>query len=52
MGKKKNVWTFLVNNGPKEMGFKFNFHPNKSRKDFNDNYDYDDFSSTPEEVGL
>ena len=52
MGKKKNVRTFLVNNGPKEMSFKFNFHPNKSRKDFNDNYDYDDFSSTPEEVGL
>ena len=52
MGKKKNVRTFLVNNGPKEMSFKFNFDPNKSRKDFNDNYDDDDFSSTPEEAEL
>lgn len=34
------------------MSFKFNFHPNKSRKDFNDNYDDDDFASTPEEAGL
>ena len=51
-GQKKECSAFLVNNGPKEMSFKFNFHPNKSRKDFNDNYDDDDFSSTPEEAGL
>ena len=51
-GQKKECSAFLVNNGPKEMSFKFNFHPNKSRKDFNDNYDDDDFASTPEEAGL
>ena len=51
-GQRKECSAFLVNNGPKEMSFKFNFHPNKSRKDFNDNYDDDDFASTPEEAGL
>ena len=51
-GQKKECSAFLVNNGPKEMNFKFNFHPNKSRKDFNDNYDDDNFASTPEEAGL
>ena len=34
------------------MSYKFFFHPNKSRKDFNNNYDDDDFASTPEEAGL
>ena len=51
-GQKKECSAFLVNNGPKEMNFKFFFHPNKSRRDFNGNYDSDDFSSTPEEAGL
>ncbi len=51
-GQKKECSAFLVNNGPKEMNFKFNFHPNKSRKDFNNNYDDDNFASTPEEAGL
>ena len=51
-GQKKECSAFLVNNGPKEMNFKFFFHPNKSRRDFNGNYDTDDFSSTPEEAGL
>ena len=51
-GQKKECSGFLVNNGPKEMCFKFFFHPNKSRKDFNDNYDDDDFASTPEDAGL
>ena len=51
-GQKKECSAFLVNNGPKEMNFKFNFHPGKSRKDFNDNYDDDNFASTPEEAGL
>ena len=51
-GQKKECSAFLVNNGPKEMNFKFFFHPNKSRRDFNGNYDNDDFASTPEEAGL
>ena len=50
-GQKKECSAFLVNNGPKEMNFKFFFHPNKSRKDFNDNFE-DDFASTPEEAGI
>ena len=49
-GQKKECSAFLVNNGPKEMNYKFFFHPNKSRKDFNDNFE-DDFASTPEEAG-
>ena len=51
-GQKKECSAFLVNNGPKEMNYKFFFHPNKSRRDFNGNYDDDDFASTPEEAGL
>ena len=51
-GQKKECCGFLVNNGPKEMKFKFNFHPNKTRRDFNENYDDEDFVSTPEEAGL
>ena len=51
-GQKKECDAFLVNNGPKEMIFKFNFHPNKSRKDFNEYFDDKDFASTPEETGL
>ena len=51
-GQKKECSAFLVNNGPKEMNYKFNFHPGKSRKDFNNNYDDDNFASTPEEAGL
>ena len=51
-GQKKECCAFLVNNGPKEMIFKFNFHPDKSRKDFNENFDDDDFASTPEEAGI
>ena len=51
-GQRKECSAFLVNNGPKEMSYKFFFHPNKSRKDFNGNYDDDDFASTPEEAGL
>lgn len=50
-GQRKECSAFLVNNGPREMSYKF-FHPNKSRKDFNGNYDDDDFASTPEEAGL
>ena len=50
-GQKKECSAFLVNNGPKEMNFKFFFHPNKSRKDFNNNFD-EDFASTPEEAGI
>ena len=51
-GQRKECSAFLVNNGPREMSYKFFFHPNKSRKDFNGNYDDDDFASTPEEAGL
>jgi len=51
-GQRKECSAFLVNNGPKEMAFKFFFHPNKSRRDFNGNYDTDDFASTPEEAGF
>ena len=50
-GQKKECSAFLVNNGPREMNFKFFFHPNKSRKDFHDNFD-EDFASTPEEAGI
>ena len=50
-GQKKECSAFLVNNGPKEMNFKFFFHPNKSRKDFHDNFE-DNFASTPEEAGI
>ena len=51
-GQKRECDGFLVNNGPKEMSFKFIFHPNKSRKDFNEFFDDDNFASTPEETGL
>jgi hypothetical protein len=51
-GQKKECCAFLVNNGPKEMFFKFNFHPDKSRKDFNDNFDDENSVSTPEEAGF
>ena len=51
-GQKKECNAFLVNNGPKEMSFKFNFYPNKSRKDFNEYFEDEDFASTPEETGL
>ena len=51
-GQKKECCAFLVNNGPKEMIFKFTFHPDKSRKDFNDNFDDENFTSTPEEAGI
>ena len=51
-GQKKECSAFLVNNGPKEMNYKFYFHPNKNRRDFNGNYNDDDFASTPEEAGL
>ena len=50
-GQKRVCDAFLVNNGPKEMLFKFNFYPNKSRKDFNEYFDDEDFASTPEEIG-
>ena len=50
-GQKRECNAFLVNNGPKEMVFKFNFYPNKSRKDFNEYFDDEDFASTPEEIG-
>ena len=51
-GQRKECCAFLVNNGPKEMIFKFNFHPDKSRKDFNENFDDEDFANTPEEAGI
>ena len=51
-GQSKEISAFMVNNGPKEMTYKFNFHPNKTRKDFNEYFDNDDFASTPEETGL
>jgi hypothetical protein len=51
-GQKKECSAFLVNNGPKEMNYKFYFHPNKNRRDFNGNYNDDEFASTPEEAGL
>ena len=51
-GQNKECDAFLVNNGPKEMIFKFNFHPNKSRKDFDEYFNDQDFASTPEETGL
>ena len=51
-GQNKECDGFLVNNGPKEMIYKFNFHPNKSRKDFNEFFEDIDFASTPEETGL
>ena len=51
-GQRKECSAFLVNNGPREMAYKFFFHPKKCRKDFNNNYDDDDFASTPEEAGL
>ena len=51
-GQKRECDGFLVNNGPKEMLFKFIFHPNKSRKDFNEFFEDENFASTPEETGL
>jgi len=51
-GQRKECCGFLVNNGPKEMMFKFNFYPNKSRRDFNDNFDDENSAFTPEEAGI
>ncbi|MCQ2815955.1 MAG: hypothetical protein MJ252_01695, partial [archaeon] len=50
-GQKKECSAFLVNNGPKEMSYKFFFHPGKDRKDIS-NADEDDFANTPQEAGL
>ena len=51
-GQRKECCGFLVNNGPKEMIFKFNFYPNKSRRDFNENFDDENSAFTPEEAGI
>ena len=45
-GQKKECCAFLVNNSPKEMISKFTFHSDKFRKDFNENFDDENFKST------
>ena len=51
-GQKKECDAFLVNNGPREMLYHFNFYPNKTRQDFNEYFTNEDFANTPEETGL
>ena len=51
-GQKKECDAFLVNNGPREMLYNFNFYPNKTRQDFNEYFTNEDFANTPEETGL
>ena len=51
-GQKKECDAFLVNNGPREMSYMFNFYPNKTRQDFNEYFTNEDFANTPEETGL
>jgi len=56
-GQSKEVSAFLVNNGPKEVAFKFFFHPHvdKGDKGGDDKYEIDlensDFVCTPKEAG-
>lgn len=49
-GQSKECSGFLVNNGPKEIAYKFFFHPDKRREEIN--LDDSDFACTPEEAGI
>jgi hypothetical protein len=48
-GQAKECSAFLVNNGPKEIAYKFFFHPDKRKED---NLDDSDFACTPEQAGI
>jgi len=49
-GQSKEVSAFLVNNGPKDIVFKFFFHPDKTPED-DIELDTNDFNCTPQEAG-
>jgi len=55
-GQSKEVSAFLVNNGPKEVLFKFFFHPHNEKRDKSKEYEIDlensDFVCTPKEAGF
>lgn len=51
-GQMKECAAFLVNNGPKEIGYKFFFHPNKKPAQIIRNLDESNFESTPEQAGI
>jgi hypothetical protein len=51
-GQSKECSAFLVNNGPKDIDFKFFFHPDKRRDELLTNLDDSDFACTPEQAGI
>ena len=51
-GQSKECSAFLVNNGPKDIDYKFFFHPDKRREDLMNNLDDSDFACTPEQAGI
>ncbi len=52
-GHSKEVSAFLVNNGPKDVNFKFFFHPHNEKEKNTEEVDLDnsDFVCTPKEAG-
>lgn len=51
-GQSKECSAFLVNNGPRDIDYKFFFHPDKRREDLMNNLDDSDFACTPEQAGI
>jgi len=51
-GQSKECSAFLVNNGPRNIDYKFFFHPNKNREDVINHLDDSDFACTPEQAGI
>ncbi len=52
-GQSKECSAFLVNNGPRDIDYKFFFHPDKRRDELpNNNLDDSDFACTPEQAGI
>ncbi len=50
-GQSKEVSAFLVNNGPKDINYKFFFHPDLSPEDISE-LETNDFTCTPKEAGF
>lgn len=51
-GQSKECSAFLVNNGPRNIDYKFFFHPNKNRDEVLSHLDDSDFACTPEQAGI
>ncbi len=51
-GQSKECSAFLVNNGPRNIDYKFSFNPNKSREEVINHIDDFDSACTPEQSGI